>query len=310
MRRGRPATARGSARSRAMPEMPRLVVEVRREVPRLLVRRADEQQPAGRRRRATQRARERPGALDPRRSPTSSSRSTATRAASMGPSCRTRSAAWEDPAHERTPCAVDPRRDAARRRPASLVGVLGGTGEQGRGLAVRLAARRPAGRASARATPARAAEIAAEVGHGVRGRRQRRAARATADVVIVAVPWDGHARAARSLAGRARRQGRRRLRQPARLRQAGRLRARRSTEGSRRSRPRRCCPTARVVGGVPPRSRRAAARPRGRVDRHRHPRARRRPRGHRPRAGARRPDRRACAASTPAGCATRTRSRR
>jgi NADPH-dependent F420 reductase len=71
------------------------------------------------------------------------------------------------------------------------VGVLGGTGEQGRGLARRLAlaghqvtiGSRDAGRAAA---------IAAEIGLGVVGLSNDECARAC-DVVIVAVPWDGHA---------------------------------------------------------------------------------------------------------------------
>jgi NADPH-dependent F420 reductase len=75
------------------------------------------------------------------------------------------------------------------------VGVLGGTGDQGRGLARRLAA---AGnpviigsRVAARAAAA-AAAIAAEPGIAdIRGMANEDAALA-ADVVIVAVPWEGH----------------------------------------------------------------------------------------------------------------------
>ena len=84
------------------------------------------------------------------------------------------------------------------------VGVLGGTGDQGRGLARRLAA---AGnpviigsRVAARAAAA-AAGLAAEPGIGdIRGMANEDAARA-ADVVIVAVPWDGHRDLLTSLAG-------------------------------------------------------------------------------------------------------------
>ena len=84
------------------------------------------------------------------------------------------------------------------------VGVLGGTGDQGRGLARRLAA---AGnpviigsRVAARAVAA-AASIAAEPGiREIRGMANEDAARA-ADVVIVAVPWDGHLDLLTSLAG-------------------------------------------------------------------------------------------------------------
>ena len=84
------------------------------------------------------------------------------------------------------------------------VGVLGGTGDQGRGLARRLAA---AGnpviigsRVAARAAAA-AARIAAEPGiRDIRGMANEDAARA-ADVVIVAVPWEGHRDLLTALAG-------------------------------------------------------------------------------------------------------------
>jgi NADPH-dependent F420 reductase len=84
------------------------------------------------------------------------------------------------------------------------VGVLGGTGDQGRGLARRLAA---AGnpviigsRVAARAA-AVAAGIAAEPGiRDIRGMANGDAARA-ADVVIVAVPWEGHRQLLTTLAG-------------------------------------------------------------------------------------------------------------
>lgn len=70
------------------------------------------------------------------------------------------------------------------------IGVLGGTGEQGRGLARRLAmagcsvvlGSRDAGRAS---------DVAALLPGDVRGMSNEDCA-AAADVVIVAVPWDGH----------------------------------------------------------------------------------------------------------------------
>ena len=70
------------------------------------------------------------------------------------------------------------------------VGVLGGTGEQGRGLARRLAMAGHRVVIGSR-DGARAAIIAAEIGHGVEGMANEECARAT-DVVIVAVPWDGH----------------------------------------------------------------------------------------------------------------------
>ena len=74
---------------------------------------------------------------------------------------------------------------------ALTVGVLGGTGEQGRGLARRLAmggVRIVLGSRSAE----RAQDAAAELGlANVTGASNEDCA-ANADVVIVAVPWDGH----------------------------------------------------------------------------------------------------------------------
>ena len=71
------------------------------------------------------------------------------------------------------------------------IGILGGTGDQGKGLARRFAL---AGHeviiGSRRAE--RAAQAAADLGGGrVLGAENAVAAR-TADVVIIAVPWDGH----------------------------------------------------------------------------------------------------------------------
>ena len=71
-----------------------------------------------------------------------------------------------------------------------VVGVLGGTGEQGRGLAVRLAAagqRVVIGSRSAE----RAAAAAAQIGRGVTGTDNAGCA-AASDVLVVAVPFDGH----------------------------------------------------------------------------------------------------------------------
>jgi len=83
------------------------------------------------------------------------------------------------------------------------VGVLGGTGDQGRGLARRPAAGNPViigSRVAARAAAA-AARIAAEPGiRDIRGMANEDAARA-ADVVIVAVPWEGHRDLLTALAG-------------------------------------------------------------------------------------------------------------
>lgn len=71
------------------------------------------------------------------------------------------------------------------------IAVLGGTGPQGKGLALRWAV---AGHDVVLGSrdPARAASIAEEFGHGITGRGNYEAAR-DADVVVVAVPYDGHA---------------------------------------------------------------------------------------------------------------------
>ncbi|KAF4410175.1 MULTISPECIES: NADPH-dependent F420 reductase [Streptomyces] len=72
-----------------------------------------------------------------------------------------------------------------------VVGVLGGTGDQGRGLAYRLA--RAGQRVVIGSRSAERAQAAAgELGHGVEGADNAECARRS-DVVIVAVPWDGHA---------------------------------------------------------------------------------------------------------------------
>jgi len=78
-----------------------------------------------------------------------------------------------------------------------VVGVLGGTGDQGRGLAYRFA------RAGLRVVigsrdAGRAEEAAAALGAGVEGADNAACAR-LADVVIVAVPWEGHAKTLESL---------------------------------------------------------------------------------------------------------------
>ncbi len=78
------------------------------------------------------------------------------------------------------------------------IGVLGGTGEQGRGLATRWAhagLRVVIGSRSAE----RAAAVAAEIGHGATGTDNVECAR-TCDVVVVAVPWDGHGELLQALA--------------------------------------------------------------------------------------------------------------
>lgn len=77
----------------------------------------------------------------------------------------------------------------------TTVALLGGTGPQGRGLARRFAAggiKVVLGSRTAERAEEVAAEIAAEVGGDVTG-ADNRAAAAVGDVVLVVVPWDGHA---------------------------------------------------------------------------------------------------------------------
>ncbi|SEM08790.1 NADPH-dependent F420 reductase [Streptacidiphilus jiangxiensis] len=78
-----------------------------------------------------------------------------------------------------------------------VVGVLGGTGPQGRGLAYRLAKAGQQVVIGSRSAD-RAAAAAAELGLGVRG-ADNAATAAESDVVIVAVPWEGHAELLTSL---------------------------------------------------------------------------------------------------------------
>ncbi|GAA4960656.1 NADPH-dependent F420 reductase [Uniformispora flossi] len=80
-----------------------------------------------------------------------------------------------------------------------VVGVLGGTGEQGRGLAYRLAVAGQKVIIGSRSAD-RAESAAAELGAGVRGTDNATCA-AESDVVIVAVPWEGHKELLASLAG-------------------------------------------------------------------------------------------------------------
>jgi NADPH-dependent F420 reductase len=78
------------------------------------------------------------------------------------------------------------------------IGILGGTGDQGKGLGRRFAlaghqviiGSRDAGRAGQAADEIRLALVAGQ-GHAPRGAANAEVA-AEADVVIVAVPWDGH----------------------------------------------------------------------------------------------------------------------
>ena len=78
------------------------------------------------------------------------------------------------------------------------VSVLGGTGDQGRGLACRWAAAGLSVVIGSR-DPARAVDAAAGIGPGVRGAVNQEAA-ALGDVVVVAVPWEAHAPTLRPLA--------------------------------------------------------------------------------------------------------------
>ena len=97
------------------------------------------------------------------------------------------------------PAAAPPAASEAPDPTSRTVAVLGGTGEQGRGLARRFAlagcrvvlGSREAGRAQ---------EAAAALPDGVSGADNATAAR-DGDVVVVAVPWDGHRELLASLAG-------------------------------------------------------------------------------------------------------------
>jgi 8-hydroxy-5-deazaflavin:NADPH oxidoreductase len=83
------------------------------------------------------------------------------------------------------------------------IAVLGGTGPQGRGLARRFAAAGlevVLGSRSAERAEATAAELADAVGGNVRGAANEDAA-AAGDVVVVAVPWDGHKELLEGLVG-------------------------------------------------------------------------------------------------------------
>jgi NADPH-dependent F420 reductase len=80
----------------------------------------------------------------------------------------------------------------------SVIGIVGGTGPQGRGLAKRFAASGLEVVVGSRSAE-RAVAVAAELGTGVRGASNADCVRA-ADVVVVSVPWDGHADLVESLA--------------------------------------------------------------------------------------------------------------
>ncbi|MGV9844864.1 NADPH-dependent F420 reductase [Streptomyces fungicidicus] len=78
-----------------------------------------------------------------------------------------------------------------------VVGVLGGTGPQGKGLAYRLAKAGQKVIIGSRAAE-RARAAAEELGYGVEGADNAETARRS-DIVIVAVPWDGHGKTLESL---------------------------------------------------------------------------------------------------------------
>ncbi|MGW1884281.1 NADPH-dependent F420 reductase [Streptomyces sp. NPDC001970] len=78
-----------------------------------------------------------------------------------------------------------------------VVGVLGGTGDQGRGLAYRLARAGQKVIIGSRAAE-RAGTAAAELGLGIEGAENAECARRS-DVVIVAVPWEGHGKTLEAL---------------------------------------------------------------------------------------------------------------
>ncbi|MFF0735078.1 NADPH-dependent F420 reductase [Streptomyces chartreusis] len=78
-----------------------------------------------------------------------------------------------------------------------VVGVLGGTGPQGKGLAYRLA--RAGQKVIIGSRAAERAEAAAEeLGHGIEGAENAECARRS-DIVIVAVPWEGHGKTLEAL---------------------------------------------------------------------------------------------------------------
>jgi NADPH-dependent F420 reductase len=80
-----------------------------------------------------------------------------------------------------------------------VVGVLGGTGDQGRGLALRLASSGLSVILGSR-DGARAESSASELGHGITGADNATCAERS-DLVIVAVPWEGHRPTLESLVG-------------------------------------------------------------------------------------------------------------
>lgn len=89
----------------------------------------------------------------------------------------------------------DPKPDSSATSPVDLpdrpvIGILGGTGDQGKGLGYRLAVSGLPILIGSR-IPERAVAAAAEVGHGATGASNADVA-AACDIALVTVPWGGH----------------------------------------------------------------------------------------------------------------------
>ena len=85
-------------------------------------------------------------------------------------------------------------------RDTKSIGIIGGTGPQGKGLAVRWAIAGVPVTLGSRDTP-RAEQAAAELGHGIAGASNAECA-AGADIVVITVPWEAHEATLRELAPR------------------------------------------------------------------------------------------------------------
>ncbi|MDN3028057.1 NADPH-dependent F420 reductase [Streptomyces sp. S.PB5] len=100
----------------------------------------------------------------------------------------------DEAAGTRPPTLAEATRNDPHRLPdvsGLVVGILGGTGPQGRGLAYRLADAGQQVIIGSR-NAARAASTAAAIGNDIRGADNATTAR-DSDLVIVATPWEGHA---------------------------------------------------------------------------------------------------------------------
>jgi 8-hydroxy-5-deazaflavin:NADPH oxidoreductase len=187
----------------------RFVVEVCREVPRILGRSADDKQAASFMGCSSQRVTERPRAFDP----TCAGEEVAHERDARAVHAHLR--VLELAAYPRVPAQVWSRtcKDQVMTDSRSLasidfgtIGILGGTGDQGRGLAYRwglagldvVIGSRDAARAAAAASEIAPNAAGAPGARGVRGASNLDVS-AQADIVVVAVPWDGHAELLRSL---------------------------------------------------------------------------------------------------------------